>query len=195
MLVKNTLINLVRRLMLPPQVGCTAIFLSNVLKGRFTLTPRQLAHLCLFLGCKLEGIHGHLQKIMASIDGCSTALLVENEVAALEALGFDLDFPDVYAKALAVRLLLLERECPVATSWEEDRERIERALCTDALYNEHEMKYNFTCNEIAFAVLGADPRLADSLGIEINADNIKRLMEDIEKTVLLADADLNGRTE
>lgn len=178
------LVELTRKLNLPLAVRCTSILLYNRIRDKLALGDQQLAHLSLFMGCKFEDVHGHLERLLASA-GCrggDIERLVESEIAAFEHIGFDFSYPNLYVKAQGLRLLLSERGATVSSTWEDDCAAIDRALCSEELFAKtlSRGEWNTFCNEVAFAAIGADSGLAPGLDLGMSVDSIEAIRKVIK---------------
>lgn len=80
------------------------------------------AQTCIFLACKFEDIHGHLQKIMHKVEAFSNnaylSVILELEPEIFEFLDFDFNFANLYQSAFAVKLLMDEKDPNRILQWE-----------------------------------------------------------------------------
>jgi len=115
MIAKNLVLNKARRLKLPLRPISTALQLIDRLSPFFDKHPSLqdsdafrksdlISNICLFLGCKFEDVHGHLDKIISSIPNADLDKILPFEVEIYEFLNFDFSFFNIYQFALAVKL-------------------------------------------------------------------------------------------
>lgn len=143
-LTKNLVLNWTYRIGLPLKVRSTAFQLCDRLEGFFGSLEKMdsfelscfKAKSCIFLGCKFEDIHGHLDKIMEQIEVKSGLMqmprILELETQMIEFIGFEFSYTDLYQSALAVQLLLEEA---IQVPWETTVECLNKALLTTNLQN------------------------------------------------------------
>lgn len=180
------LVALTKKFNLPLAVRCTSILLYNRIKNRLALSQQQFAHLSLFIGCKFEDVHAYLERLLVGA-GCEKEGiegLVEHEIAVFEHIGFDFSYPNLYVKAQGLRLLLNEREAPIRSTWEEDCAAVDRALCSEAVFDMLDTEDPLFYNELAFAAIDVDARFATHLGLGMRADSVEKIRELIKETVL-----------
>lgn len=199
---QRMLLLLVNKLALPVSVGSTSIILFSIIRGKFPLSNRDLAHLCIFLGCKFNDIHGHLDRIMAQAFEISQEMdsstndnqledIVSYEIQVLEFLDFNFELPNIYLKAQAIRLILDEQHIQINSEWADDCKVIDALLCEGTIclkihskFHENEDEQENTikapsnplsrfCNEIAFASMDVDPIHCEKFGLKI--DGIRAL--------------------
>ena len=133
---------LVSKLRLPKSVLSTALLLNGALRRQAPLPEGDVALLALFLGCKFEDIHGHLSQIIQyavemahKLDGNCTLRskedVVAHEMDLLGFLQFNFDFPSVYRKLEAVRIVAKDGGMEVAGRWPDLMERVNRIVSSD----------------------------------------------------------------
>ena len=142
MLTKNLILNWTHKIKLPLKVRSTAFQLCDKLDGFFkTIDHLQgfeaklfKAKVCIFLGCKFEDIHGHLNKMMEQLEIITSTVhlpnILELEAQIIEYLNFQFDFPNLYQSTLAVHLLVSES---TKIPWETTIECLNKALLSSNL--------------------------------------------------------------
>lgn len=141
MLVQNLILNQTQKLGLPLRVRSTAAQLSWKLTPYFASKAQVLelgdyqrveliSHICIFLACKFEDIHGHLDQIVRDMENSDLERIMMLETEILEFLDFRFSFVNVYQCALAFKYML-EKYRQIKIDWESVVEGVNRALCVD----------------------------------------------------------------
>lgn len=194
MLTKNLILNWTYKIKLPLKVRSTAFQLYDRLNEYFKNMDFVQgfekscfkAKVCIFLGCKFEDIHGHLDKIMEHTENISSDVhmpkILEIEDQIIEYLNFEFDFPNLYQSALALHLLTVEK---TKIQWEYTLEFLNKALIYSNL-NENRL-------EVVLSALPKDSYL--NLDLKYNYElinQLKRLSSDIK---YLSDKEIKSKHE
>lgn len=201
MLVQNLIINITRKLGLPLRVRSTAAQLSQRLAPYFAGSPHvqglghyqglELAsHVCIFLACKFEDIHGHLDKIVGRMENSDLEKIKQLETEILEFLDFRFSFVNVYQCALAFKYMLEKYRGRQELEWESIVEGINRVLCIDIEESQRsrvqELSLSaFDCSEEEVGRIKADVE-----SLDISHKNIERLRKESRSMRLLMDNDI-----
>lgn len=207
MLVQNLILNKVRRLNLPLRVRSTAAQLSRKLSPYFANNPytwnlgdyhrlELVSHICIFLACKFEDIHGHLDKIIGRMENSDLEKIMLFEVEIFEFLDFRFSFVNIYQCALAFKYMLekhREHSSHQGLDWEDVVGSVNQVLCTDI--EEHQ------CSGIQELALSAfdctkeevDRIKADLKSLDISYKNVERFRTESRKVKLLRDEDIKAR--
>lgn len=185
-LTKNLILNWTYKMKFPLKVRSTAFQLCDILQPFFTANQEFsncfeqacfIAKSCIFLACKFEDIHGHLNKIMEQIEIKSSFTqmpkILENEIKMIEFLDFNFSYPDLYQAAVAVHLLLSTQSVN-----ENDNKSVRRAVIpweiTVENLNRALMKFDIPKKTLEL-VMSAFPRdLKIDLNYEIDISNMIR---------------------
>lgn len=185
------LYQIIKALKLPIHLHSTASILYSVLKSKFDLQEKDLCILSLFIACKIEDIHGFLNKITENAlkvlfkedEEKIDCLKYENE--ALNYLNFEFDFVNIYKNAFAMSLLANEHDINV--SWNDCIIKIKKCLCNNKvlermgkIYKTDLASLKRFCNEISLYSINNNVsllKIEEIKKLELDLTNIKNIME------------------
>ncbi|KAI5148079.1 hypothetical protein ENBRE01_0093 [Enteropsectra breve] len=98
--IKQEILKMAKHHRFPLGVRGTALLLYNRLCR--AISSGNLMYLCLFLGCKIEDVHGFLEKTFSQYKDFNFEEIKKMEIEALEILDFELDFPQPYAQVVYI---------------------------------------------------------------------------------------------
>ena len=162
---KKRILRLAKELQLPLTVRSTSIFIYNALEAAKMPEIADVKEcyeiLCVFLGCKLEDIHGHLCEIFES-QGIGLEKVLSLEIKAMELLDFNFYYDSPYLQLAGFHIL--QRKEP-ANYWKSDKTKLETLLVSSG---------SFSSLEYAAAAASLDGSVLSQY--RINIENVRTLL-------------------
>ncbi|KAM0680395.1 hypothetical protein GINT2_001454 [Glugoides intestinalis] len=195
MLTQNLIFNWTSRMNFPLKVKSTALQLNTKLQSYFKTNSKmkELDHFsakcfksqaCIFLACKIEDIHGYLDKIMQRIEEFSQKrfldYIVEIEPDLIEFLQFDFDFVNLYQSALTVKFLAEAKKPENRIQWGNTVTNLNKALCGVDLNG----------NLIEVVLSAFEPNNITDLGLVFDKELVNKIRRETRPIMFLSEQEI-----
>lgn len=190
------LLKIIKSLDLPIFVHSSVAILYGIIKANFDFSSEEIILLSLFCACKIEDIHGYLNKIIENASNILTkernvniniTKLITHENKIMDYLNFDFDLPNIYRNAFGMIVMANELNIPTA-NLEECAKTIELCLSQNEvlakigdIYKKNPEMMKKFCNEIALYSLQSNILLEQDFIKKLNLElkDIKNIMKNI----------------